>query len=277
LTELPELFDLRIKARALAFLFVAGAALAGLTLILPHDQGFRDAQLSIVIGCAVVIGALLYWGAHRIAEWQLHLALGAGTTLIAFANYYSTATLYALLFTWAALYAFYFFGTAAALAHLGYIGVAYGVELAVVDAPSPEIRWLLGVGTPLVAGMLVVRMLDRLRAGRAEADERARELRESEARTRLVLDSAPDAFLTSSAGRRRRQSVSRCARCSRRPSSAIATTNGDSGSWTASAARCPRTTRSSWCAATAIASRPRRRCRRWTSAARSCWPASSAT
>ena len=78
MTELPELFDLRIKARALSFLFIAGAALAGLTLILPHDQGFRDGQLSIVIGCAVVIGGLLYWGADRIAEWQLHLVHGRG-------------------------------------------------------------------------------------------------------------------------------------------------------------------------------------------------------
>jgi PAS domain S-box-containing protein len=196
LTELPELFDLRVKARALAYLFAAGAALAALTLILPHDESVGDLQLSIVIGCAVVIGAVLYWAADRIVEWQVHLALAAGITLISFANYYSTPTLYAPLYTWAALYAFYFFGTGPALAQLAYIGVAYGVELTVRDSPSPETRWLLGVGTPLVAGLLIVRMLDRLRAGRAEAEERTRELRESEARTRLVLDSAPDAFLT---------------------------------------------------------------------------------
>jgi PAS domain S-box-containing protein len=196
LTELPELFDLRIKARALAYLFGAGAALAALTLILPHDAAFRDAQLSVIIAVAALIGALLYWGADRVAEWQVHAALAAGTTLIAVANYYSTATLYSLLFTWAALYAFYFFGTGAAFAHLAYIGVAYGVELGLRDSASPAIRWLLGVGTPLVAGLLIVRMLDRLREGQAESEARARELRESEARTRLVLDSAPDAFVT---------------------------------------------------------------------------------
>jgi PAS domain S-box-containing protein len=196
LTELPELFDLRIKARALAYLFLAGAALAAFTLVLPHDTSFRDLQLGVIIALAAAIGGLLYWAADRVAEWQVHLGLAAGITLIAFANYYSSATLYSLLFTWAALYAFYFFGTGAALVHLVYIGVAYAVELAIVDARSPEIRWLLGVGTPLVAGMLIVRMLDRLRAGRAESEERARELRESEARTRQVLDSAPDAFVT---------------------------------------------------------------------------------
>ncbi len=196
MTELPELFDLRIKARALAYLFGAGAALAAFTLILPHDAAFHDAQLSVIVAIAALIGALLYWGADRVAEWQVHAALAAGTTLIAFANYYSTATLYSLLFTWAALYAFYFFSTGAAFAHLAYIGVAYGVELGLRDSASPAIRWLLGVGTPLVAGLLIVRMLNRLREERAESEARARELRESEARTRLVLDSAPDAFVT---------------------------------------------------------------------------------
>ena len=47
-----------------------------------------------------------------------------------------------------------------------------------------------------MAGLLISRMLDRLRAGYAESDARGRELRDSEARTRLVLDSAPDAFVT---------------------------------------------------------------------------------
>ena len=195
--ELPELFDLRVKARSLAYLFTTGAVLAALTLILPHDESFRDLQLWLVVAAAAVIGALLYWSADRVQEWQVHVGLAAGTTLISLANYYTgTATLYALLYTWAGLYAFYFFGTGPALVHLAYVGVAYAVVLAVQDPPSPAIRWLLAVGTPLVAGMLVSRMVGRLRAERAASEERARELRESEARTRLVLDSAPDAFVT---------------------------------------------------------------------------------
>jgi PAS domain S-box-containing protein len=195
-TELPELFDLRIKVRALAFLFEAGAALAALTLILPHDASFHDVALGIIIGCAVVAGALLYLRAPHSREWEIHAALVAGVTLISLANYYSTPTLYAPLYTWVALYAFYFLGTRPALGHLAYIGVAYAVVLIETDPPSPLIRWLLVVGTPLIAGMLIVRVMDRVRAGRAESQERALELRESEQRTGLVLDSAPDAFVT---------------------------------------------------------------------------------
>ena len=139
----------------------------------------------------------MYWRSDHIAEWQLHVVLVVGTTLLSLANYYTgTATLYALLYTWAGLYAFYFFRTSFALAHLVYIGVAYAVVLALQEPPSPAIRWLLAVGTPLIAGLLISRMLEHLRAGAREAEERARELHESEARTRLVLESAPDAFVT---------------------------------------------------------------------------------
>ena len=87
--ELPELFDLRIKARALAYLFEAGAALAALTLLLPHDEAFRDLQLWIVISGAAVIGALLYWSADRVGEWQVHLGLAAGTTLLGLVRHHA--------------------------------------------------------------------------------------------------------------------------------------------------------------------------------------------
>ena len=195
--ELPELFDLRIKARALAYLFGTGAGLAGITLLLPHDAGFRDTEIWVVVAVAATVGGVLYRYADRSKEAHIQVALAIGTTLIGFANYFAgDLPLYALLYTWAGLYAFYFFSTPMALAQTAYIGLSYAVVLTIQDPASPAVRWLIGVGTPLVAGLLVSRMLDQLRAGQAEADERGRELRESEARTRLVLDSAPDAFVT---------------------------------------------------------------------------------
>jgi PAS domain S-box-containing protein len=195
--ELPELFDLGVKARSLAYLFVAGASLGVLTLVLPHDEGVRDLQLYVLAAIAIVVAALIYVQAERVSEWQLHLVLGAGTTILSFANYYTgTGTLYPLLYTWTALYAFYFFSLRLSLLHIAYIGLAYAVVLAIQDPTSPAIRWLLAVGTPLIAGLLISRMLDRLRAQQVDAAESARELRQSEARTRLVLDSSPDAFIT---------------------------------------------------------------------------------
>jgi PAS domain S-box-containing protein len=195
--ELPELFDLRVKARSLAYLFGAGAGLGVLTLLLPHDRGVQDLQLYVLAGIAVALAILVYVQAERVGEWQLHLVLAAGTTILSFANYYTgTGTLYPLLYTWTALYAFYFFSLRLALAHVAFIGVSYAVVLAIQDPSSPAIRWLLAVGTPLIAGLLISRMLARLREERVASQDRAQALRRSEARTRLVLDSAPDAFVT---------------------------------------------------------------------------------
>jgi PAS domain S-box-containing protein len=195
--ELPELFEVPVKARSLAYLFVTGALLGVLTLVLPHERDVNDLALWILAASAIAIAAVAYANANRMREWQLHLTLGVGTTIISFANYYGgPSTLYPLLYTWTALYAFYFFTLGLGLVHMGYIGAAYGVVLAIQDPASPVVRWLLAVGTPLIAGILISRMLELLGAERLEADESARALRESEARTRLVLDSAPDAFVT---------------------------------------------------------------------------------
>jgi PAS domain S-box-containing protein len=90
---------------------------------------------------------------------------------------------------WTALYAFYFFPLREAFAQTAFVGLSYAVVLAVQDPDSVVVRWLLAVGTPLVAGLLISRLLGRLH-------QHAREARQSEERTRLVLDTAPDAFIT---------------------------------------------------------------------------------
>ena len=89
--------------------------------------------------------------------------LATGTLIVSLANYYAGATtLYPLLYMWAALYAFYFFRPAEALAHMALVAVSYAVVLAIQDPESAVVRWLLAVGTPLVAGLLISRLLRRL-------------------------------------------------------------------------------------------------------------------
>ncbi len=74
---------------------------------------------------------------------------------------------------------------------MAFIGVSYAVVLAVQDADSAVVRWLLAVGTPLVAGLLISRLL-----GAAASDRAQRARAVARTRTRLVLDTAPDAFIT---------------------------------------------------------------------------------
>jgi PAS domain S-box-containing protein len=195
--ELPELFDVRLQARSLAYLFLAGSGLGLLTLAFPHSDLIKDRELIILAAVASATAVAIWFWADRMRTWQLHVALAAGTIILSFANYFVEATvLYPLLYTWAALFAFYFFPLRIALAHVALIAVSYAVVLILVEPSSPVVLWLLAVGTPLVAGLLISRLFARIRAGIRDSERRARALQESEARTRLVLDGAPDAFLS---------------------------------------------------------------------------------
>ncbi len=169
-----------------------------LTLILPHASAVRDGPIWVARGHRRGGGRGRLPAArppHRGSDPRRPADRHA--LIIALANYYAgVGLLYPILFTWTALYAFYFFEPRLALAHMVTIGVAYAIVLAVQDPPSPITRWLLAIGTPLIAGMLISRMLGLLRDRKAESDEHERELVESERRTRLLLDSAPDAFVT---------------------------------------------------------------------------------
>jgi PAS domain S-box-containing protein len=196
LTDLPELFDSRLRARSLAYLFCAGAVMAGLTIVLPHGPAVDDLGLGLTAVGAALVGSGLLWASDRIVMWQLHVALVIGTAMVALANEFTGQTaLYPLLFSWPILYAFYFLKRPAAIAHVAFAALAYVVVLALADLPSPYVRWLLAIGTPAVAGVLISGLLARVLAERLESRDRELLLQQNEARTRIVLDSAPDAFV----------------------------------------------------------------------------------
>jgi PAS domain S-box-containing protein len=187
---LPELFDVRVKARSIAYLFATGAALGLLTLVFPHSSEVNDLALVLLASAALVVAAIVWASGDQVREWHIHGVLVSGTLIVSLANYYAgSSTLYPLLYTWAVLYAFYFFRLPEAFAHMAIVAASYAVVLAIQDPDSAIVRWLLAVGTPLVAGLLISRLLRRL-------SDRAQQLEQSEARTRLVLDTAPDAFIT---------------------------------------------------------------------------------
>ena len=155
--RLPELFDLRVQARSIAYLFAAGASLGLVTLVFPHSNEVRDGVMVALACCAYVVAAIVWVNAERVREWQIHAVVVTGTVIVSLANYYAgPSTLYPLLYMWTALYAFYCFRLPEALAHMAFIALAYAVVLALQDPDSAIVRWLLSVGTPLVAGILQV-------------------------------------------------------------------------------------------------------------------------
>jgi PAS domain S-box-containing protein len=187
---LPGLFDVRVKARSIAYLFTAGATLGLLTLAFPHGAEVRDVPLIVLAGVAYVIAVVVWLAQEHVRDWHIHAVLASGTLIISLANYYAgPATLYPILYMWAALYAFYFFSLREASGQMAFLAVSYAVVLAVQDADMVVVRWLLAVGTPLVAGLLISQLLARL-------ERHARRREQSEERMRLVLDTAGDAFIT---------------------------------------------------------------------------------
>ncbi|MDQ4049566.1 MAG: SpoIIE family protein phosphatase, partial [Actinomycetota bacterium] len=146
---------------------------------------------------AVAIGLVMLRRAEHVTDFELHAAVAIGSLVLAVTNYFGGAgALYPIMFSWAALYAFYFFSLRAALWHMALIAASYAAVLVVQDPASPVIRWILAMGTPLVAGLLISHLLGRAAREAATAAERARVLRQSEAGIRAIVESAPDAFVT---------------------------------------------------------------------------------
>jgi PAS domain S-box-containing protein len=196
----PSTFDSRTKARSLAFLFAAGALVGILTVDFPHqptiDAGPVLAVAAVSLACAL---ACLRVDA-RLSEPFLHGGLAVVTVILSLLVHFTQqSTLYPLIYMWPALYAFYVFSTPAALAHLALIGAAYGTVLTIDHTMDATIRLLLVLGTPLVIGLLISRLLATMREGMQRSARQERALRSSEQRTRLIVDSARDGFISTDA------------------------------------------------------------------------------
>lgn len=125
-------FDLGLRARILAALFAAGATLALLTTALPHAPKANVLGVLCVVAVAYAVAGLLFWRAGHVAAGALPLALGAGTTLITTAAYFSAEKPSPLIFLylWVFLYSAYFLTTTMLIAQIAYVGATFAIVLA---------------------------------------------------------------------------------------------------------------------------------------------------
>ena len=196
----PSTFDSRTKARSLAFLFAASALVGILTVGFPHEESVAGGNVLVTAAASLALSLACLRLGERLSEPLLHVGLAAVTAILSLLVHYTDqTTLYPLIYTWPALYAFYFFSTPGALAHLALIGAAYGTVLAIEQPMDATIRLLLVLGTPLVVGLLISRLLSTMREGLARSERQERALRSSERRTRLIVDSARDGFISTDA------------------------------------------------------------------------------
>jgi len=152
-------------AKTLAGLFAAGATLALLTVALPHSRRASELALVLIVGNAYLIAGLMFWRASRLPTRALPLALAWGSTLITGVAYFSAENPSPLVFfyLWVFLYSSYFFTSAAMVAQILYVGVAYGALLIARPPPGgiPQ-WWLVGMGTLAVAAVLIRVMRERV-------------------------------------------------------------------------------------------------------------------
>jgi diguanylate cyclase (GGDEF)-like protein/putative nucleotidyltransferase with HDIG domain len=158
-------FHTSLTAKVLAGLFAAGATLAALTVVLPHPPDANAVGLLAIVANAYVIAVVLYWRAEKLPARVLPLALGWGSTLITGVAYFSGESPSPLVFfyLWVFLYASYFFTRRQAALQIAYVGFAYGALLALrPPASGAPAWWLVGMGTLLVAAIVIMTMRARV-------------------------------------------------------------------------------------------------------------------
>lgn len=168
----------RLAARALGLLYLAGATIGLVSLLLPHPPQASIFGLYSNVVLAYLGGGGLLLVASRARGWMIHASLAIGSVLVTRAVLLSgePVSFYAVWFIWVGLYAFYFCSRAAAAAHVGFVAVLYGATLFDHVPSSPVARWLTTVATLIVAGAFIDTLVRRARDQAAEASASARSM-----------------------------------------------------------------------------------------------------
>lgn len=157
-------FETRLMAKALSALFAAGAALALLTVLLPHTAGANEPVLLLIVADAALVSAVLFRCAGRLRPWVLRAAVGWGTCHITAVAYFSGESPSPLIFfyLWVFLYSSYFFTKREAISEIALVGVCYG-GLLIAEPPSSggPAWWVVGMGSLIVAAILIATMRER--------------------------------------------------------------------------------------------------------------------
>ena len=164
-----------MQARATAGLLVAGAALVGISLLLPHPTGGDETALVFTALAMAIAGGIVWAAAGKIPGVGVHILLAGVIAVTSLLIYESGIAVgqYGTIFVWTTLVTSIFFPRRTAAAYLAWLLLAYGVTLLLVENTagySPLTRWLFTLISLSVVMMLVTSIVAR----RARADERAR-------------------------------------------------------------------------------------------------------
>ncbi len=174
----PAVSEPVLMARSLGWLYMAGATIGLVSILLPRAPHTNVGALAVNIAMAYVGGVLVLTVFRRLPAWTFHLAILAGTLLITRAVYYSGdgVSYYGIWYVWVALFAFSFFRRSEAALHVALVGVAYGIVLALRGEPNAPGRWVTTIASLVIAGVFIDALVRRVRRQRRQAAEDAENL-----------------------------------------------------------------------------------------------------
>jgi diguanylate cyclase (GGDEF)-like protein len=198
--SLGEARDERTAMAVTLFLMFASGTILGACgiplsgYLSPTERLEEGAACATGLGVCILI--LLEW--RRIPLWGFQVLLAVGTVVVSVgtlvASHLPTTT--EMFYIWVALYAAYFFTRAQAAAQILFGGVAYAVVLALGHSTGNEAaRWVITVGTIVVAALLFGRIKELMDSRLADRERSQRELEESLSLQRATLESTADGIL----------------------------------------------------------------------------------
>lgn len=165
----------RSEARASGALWMAGAGLVALSLVLPHPDGADTTALIVTAAAMLVFGVTYFAFSRRVPLALTHVTLAGviAVTAVLIAESGIAAGQYGTIYAWAMLITAYFFARQVAFAYLAWLLLTYAISLSLVESTagySPLTRWLFSA----ISLSVVVVLVSSIVASRQRADARAR-------------------------------------------------------------------------------------------------------
>jgi diguanylate cyclase (GGDEF)-like protein len=183
-------------AAVLGSLFLAGATIGGLSLVLPHPNEFDSPALWSNVVVAAVAGLGIIALRRRLPVWAIQVCVLAGTVVVTRAVYYGhdPSGYYTIWYLWIGVYSFFFFGRRWGGIQMLAIAATYGWVITQLDDPTPLVRWVVTMGSIVVAGLLVDALAGRLKKETLGSARRAANLEAvGEVARQLAVQSDPRA------------------------------------------------------------------------------------
>jgi diguanylate cyclase (GGDEF)-like protein len=158
--------DRLVMGRSLGSLFVAGALIGLVSLLLTTSSDTDLAAISTLCAVALVMGLTLILERGRLPRWVFPGSCYAATVLISAALYFGDRpdSPYAFYFVLVAMFCAYFLSVRQLVLQTAFIAVAYPVVVNLLGAGGDDAaqRWLLTIWTVIVVGAFIAILRQRM-------------------------------------------------------------------------------------------------------------------